>query len=129
MSEKRTEVINRQGDRHFWRHCRSLLALLAVGVMGAGGALAVGRANHPPQMPGGGCGWGNLKGALATPPKFVLALDGDFNIQGFFAPGSPGSPKNSPPDKSPDAVIELTKFGSATIYCYKIDGKRECIEI
>jgi hypothetical protein len=87
------------------------------------------RVNYPPQTPGGNCGWGNLKGDLMSAPAFVLAFDGDFNVQGFFRPGTPGSPKDKPDDKAPDATVELTKFGTATVYCYKIDGKRECIEL
>jgi hypothetical protein len=34
MSGQRTEVISRRLDGHFRRRCRSLLALLAVGVVG-----------------------------------------------------------------------------------------------
>ena len=129
MSENRSDPTDGQVSRRYWRRCRPLAALLAVGIVSAGTALAVDRSNHSPRIPGGGCRWDNLKGDLAGAPKFVLALDGDFNVQGFYQSGGRGAPKDPPPEKAPDAVIELTKFGTATIYCYKINGKRECIEI
>jgi hypothetical protein len=130
MSEHHTEVISRRVDGHLWRRCRTLLALLTVGVMGATGALAMShRANYPPKPPGPGCGWGNLKGDLRTPPTFVLAFDKDFNVQGFFGPG--GRVPKSDPTGTPveAATVDLSRFGTSTVYCYKIDGKRECIEI
>jgi hypothetical protein len=83
------------------------------------------RENYPPQE----FGWDALRGDLASAPVFILAFDQEFNVQGVFGPD--GEPLKDMPDEKelPDAVVELTKFGTATIYCYKIDGKRECIEI
>ena len=114
-----------------WQRWRELAAALAIGIFGTSAALAID--NLPPQAPnqappGPTCQWPALQGGLMTPPVFVLAFDKDFNIQGFFRPGGPGMPKDPPPSGTPDQTVFLEKHGSATTYCYTIDGKRKCIE-
>ena len=110
-----------------WQRWGQLAAAFTIGIFDASAALAID--NHPPKVlphqgPGPTCQWPALKGDLMTPPAFVLAFDKDFNVQGFYRPGA-GAGKAPP--QVPEVMI-LEKEGSATTYCYTIDGKRECIE-
>jgi hypothetical protein len=128
MSDNRNHPLDGKTGRRSWKRCRQLAALLAVGFSSAGAALAV--ENLPAQEPGDTCGWDALQGASKTPPEFVLAFDGDLNVQGLYRPGARTVPENDvPSEKAPDAEVYLEKHGSATVYCWKVDGKRECIEV
>lgn len=119
-------VDNGSPRRPSWRRYGGL-SVLAVGVVGGAilTTLAAG-AVYAPKPPGGGCGWGNLKGDLPRAPELVLAFDRDLNVQGFHRPG--GGPAGSP--GKDDALqgtvdVQVDRYNPKT--CYKIGGVEYCV--
>lgn len=110
-----------------WKRWGGLVSVLAVGMV-SGAAIMTALAQpaatvYPPVPPGSGCGWGNLKGGLQTPPKLVLAFDQDLNVQGFFGPGGGVGKGGGTLKQSLD--VEVEKYNPE--WCYKINQVEHCV--
>jgi hypothetical protein len=132
MSDSRDHVLSSTTDRldrpqGSWKYKRCLLFIVAAGVVGAGAVMttwAAGGAVHGAKPTG--CGWGELKGDLNGPAKLVLSFDRDLNVQGFFGPSGSGGATEGSGGES--VTVTVSRYGSASTYCYKVGTGVECIQ-